>query len=125
MSGMEELDATLSDVRFTAAQMKAAVAALRHLPVRSEADVVEHAMILADFVRDQRIEPAETARMALRARIVAMDRWCGRHDPHGQTDVNAFFEASARAPLVQTEGGRGFEPVSFGELIELIAEVPF
>jgi hypothetical protein len=123
MGRMKELDATLSEVRFTAAQVKAAIALLR--PVQDEAGVVEHAMILADFVRDERIEPCDAAAIALHARIVAMDRWCARHDPHGQTDVDAFFEAAARAPLAWTEDGRGFEPMAFGELVEFIAELPF
>lgn len=124
MSPLEDLNATLSAVRFTAAQMKAAVAGLRHVPMFREADAVEHAAILADFVHEQRIEPADTAGVALHARIVAMDRWCRRHDPHGQADVNAFFEASAQAPLVETEDGRGFEPGAFAKLIERIAQVP-
>jgi hypothetical protein len=125
MSGMEDLNATLSAVRFTAAQMRTAVAALQHRPMQSEADVVEHATILADFVQDQRIEPLDVAGIALHARIVAMNRWCAGHDPYGQSNVDAFFVASARAPLVQTEAGRGFEPVAFAELIETIAEMPF
>ncbi len=122
---MEDMNAALSEVCFTAAQMKAAVAALQHVPVKSEIDVVEHWMILADFVREHRIEPAGHAAIAIHARVVAMDRWCSRHDSQGQSDVDAFFEASARAPLVQTEDGRGFEPSAFAELIKLIAEVPF
>jgi len=125
MTSMEDLNATLSAVRFSAAQVKAAVAALKPVSVLREADIVEQATILAEFVRAEGIEPAEYAGIALHARIVAMDRWCSRHDPHGQSDVDAFFEASARAPLVQTEDGRGFEPIAFAELIEILAEVPF
>lgn len=125
MGRMKELDATLSEIAFTAEQVKAAVAALQRRPVEGPADVVEHAMILADFVREQRIEPFDAAAIALHARIVAMDRWCGLHDPHGQTDVDAFFEAAARAPLVRTDEGRGFEPAAFGELIEFIAAMPY
>jgi hypothetical protein len=125
MTGMSDLAAILSAVRFSAEQMRTAVAALQYRPVESEADVVEHAAILVDFVRDRGIEPLDVAGIALYARIVAMDRWCARQDPHGQTDVDAFFEASARAPLVQTKAGRGFEPVGFAELIETIAEMPF
>lgn len=125
MNSMDDLNATLSAVRFSAAQVKAAVTALKPVPVLREADIVEHAAILADFVRAEGIEPTEYAGIALHARIVAMDRWCSRHDPHGQSDVDAFFEASARAPLVQTQDGRGFEPHAFAELIEVVAAVPF
>lgn len=121
MGRMKELDAALNEIVFTAGQVRAAVAAIGHRPIEAEADIVEHAMVLADFVREQRIEPVEAAGIALHARIVAMDRWCSLHDPHGQTDVDAFFEAAARAPLVRTNEGRGFQPVAFAELIEAIA----
>jgi hypothetical protein len=67
----------------------------------------------------------ELAGAGLHGRIMAMDRWCVRYDPEGQTDIDAFFEAAGRQPLISTNDGIGFEPVAFRELIEFIREMPY
>ena len=67
----------------------------------------------------------ELVSAGLHGRIMAMDRWCVRYDPEGQTDVDAFFEAAGRQPLISTNDGIGFEPVAFRELIEFIREMPY
>jgi hypothetical protein len=117
--------AAVNAVRITGAQLRAAIDAIQHIRVRSEADMVEHARILSAFADEYGFTPCHYAGPALHARAVALDRWCNLYDPHGQTDVDAFFEAGATAPLVETPEGLAFEPVSFAELIAFIAELPF
>ena len=117
--------AAINAVAVTGPQMKAAIEAIRHIVVRTEADAIEHAILLSRYAAERRLTPAEFAGPALHARAIAMDRWCARYDPLGQTDVEAFFEAAARAPLVGTQEGLTFEPVAFGELIEFVARMPY
>ena len=116
---------SLNSVHITGPQMHAALATIAHLPVRSDADIAEHGRLLAAFASDYGFQPATYARMALHARAIAMDRWCNLHDPFGQTDVEAFYEAGARAKLVRTEEGLGFEPAAFAELIRFVTEIPY
>lgn len=117
--------AAVNAVRMTGAQLRAAIETIQHIPVRSDADIVEHARILSAFADEYGFAPRDYAGPALHARAVALDRWCNRYDPHGQTDVDAFFEAGATAPLTETPEGMAFEPLSFAELIAFIAELPF
>lgn len=117
--------AALNAVVITGAQMRAAIEAIQHIQVRSEADAMAHGLILAAFAAEHGIMPEDLASRALHARAMAMDRWCQLHDPYGQSDVDAFFEASARSPLVETDNGIGFDPQAFGELVAFIAELPF
>ena len=116
---------TLNSVHITGPQMRAAVETIAHIPVRSEADVAEHGRLLADFARDYGFAPAAYAGMALHARAIAMDRWCNIHDPFGETDVDAFYEAGARAKLVRTEDGLGFDPEAFAAIIRFMTDVPY
>jgi len=58
----------------------------------------------------------------------ALSRWIDGvrpMTPFGDSDVDAFFDAGARARLVDTGAGIGFERESFGELIAFIAEIPW
>jgi hypothetical protein len=116
--------AAINAVAITGPQMRAAINAIAHIQVRSQADAVQHARILGDFAREYGF-PSNYAGPALHARAVAMDRWCRLHDPHGQTDVDAFFEAAGRFPLTQTEQGMAFEPEGFADLISIITDMPF
>lgn len=116
---------SLNSVHITGPQMRAAVDMIAPIPVRSEADIAEHGRLLASFASDYGFEPAAYAGMALHARAIAMDRWCNLHDPFGQTDVEAFYEAGARAKLMRTDEGLGFDPEAFAELIRFVTEIPY
>lgn len=115
--------AALNAVAITGPQIRAAIEAIQHIPVRSDADVVEHGRILRAFAVEYRFP--EGAGAAFLARAIAMDTWCHRYDPFGQTDVAAFFEAGATCPLIETDEGVAFDPQIFGDLIAFITELPF
>lgn len=117
--------AALNAVAITGPQMRAAIAAIQHIQARSEEDGIEHGRLLAMFAKEHGFTPAAYAGPALHARAIAMDSWCQRYDPYGQTDVDAFFEAAARCPLIETEHGVAFDPDTFAELATFIAELPF
>lgn len=116
---------SLNSVHVTGTQMQAAVETIAAIMVRSEADIAEHGRLLAAFAADYGFEPSAYAGMALHARAIAMDRWCNLHDPLGQTDADAFYEAGARANLIRTDEGLGFDPAAFAELIQFITEIPY
>jgi hypothetical protein len=120
-----DLLAALNAHCFTAAQMRAAVDAIKHVQIRGPADIREHARLLCAFAARQGLGESDQMIESLHGRIVAMDRWCGLHDPHGQSDVDAFFEAAGRQPLVATDAGLGFDAAAFRELIDFIVEMPF
>lgn len=115
----------LNSVHITGAQMRAAIETIAAIPVRSEADVAEHGRLLAAFASDYGFEPVPYPGMALHARAIAMDRWCQLHDPLGETDTDAFYEAGARAKLQRTEEGLAFDPSQMTELIRFATEVPY
>jgi hypothetical protein len=79
---------------------------------------------LQKLARRLDLKPHGLAGHALHARLIALENWRGGDRPAGE-DRKAPLEAAARAPLVQTEEGIGFEPVAFGELVEFIEEMPF
>ncbi len=116
--------AAINAVEMSGPQMRAAVDAIRHVPIRTQNDALEHARILSGFAKEYGF-PSPYSGPALHMRVNAMDRWCRGYDPEGRTDRNAFFEAAARHPLVQTERGMAFEPASFGELVQFITDMPF
>ena len=117
--------AAINSVALTGPQLRAAIETIEHIPVRSESDMVRHAQLLSGFAAEYGFKPEFYAGPALHARAMALDRWGHRYDPCGLTDKDAFFEAGARAPLVETPAGIGFEPVAFGELIAAIDDMPF
>jgi len=117
--------AAINAVAITGPQLKAAYEAVQPIKIRSQADAAEQARLLRGFADEYGFTPAAYAGPALHMRIVAMDRWCRAHDPRGETDRDAFFGAASRQPLVQTETGMAFEPVSFAELIQFITDLPF
>lgn len=117
--------AAINAVAITGPQLKAAYDAVQHIKIRSQADAAEQARIMRGFADDYGFTPADYAGPALHMRIVAMDRWCRAHDPRGETNPDAFFEAAGRQPLIQTETGMAFEPESFAELIQFITDLPF
>lgn len=117
--------AELNRVKITGPQMRAAIETIQHVQVRSKDDAREHARLLKQFAADYGFTPAAVAGTALHARAIAMDRWCHRYDPHGQTDIDAFYEAGARAPMIDSTEGPMFEPKEFGELVQFYAEMPF
>ena len=117
--------ASLNNVHVTGQQMRAAIETIAQTPLRSEADVAGHGRLLAAFASEHRLSPAAYAGMALHARAIAMDRWCALHDPFGQTDVDAFYEAGARAKLMRTDEGLGFDHRQFSDLIQFSTEVPY
>jgi hypothetical protein len=117
--------AALNAVAITGRQMRAAIEAIQHVQIRTEADVIEHGRLLAAFASEYGFKPAIGASSALHARAIAMDLWCQQYDPYGQTDIDAFFEAGGRCPLIETDKGVTFDPQVFAELVEYIAEMPF
>ena len=117
--------ADLNDQCFTGAQMRAAVEAIKHVRVRSPADILEHVRLLRAFAALQSLGTSDLVLESLHGRIIAMDRWCALHDPHGQSDADAFFEAAGRQSLVATDEGLGFDARAFRELIDFIIEMPF
>lgn len=122
---LEESMTLLNAVPITGAQLEAAAGLIAHIQVRSLADMQAHALILQDYARSLGFDPERVASAALHARIAAFDKWCAEFDPHGETDRAAAFEAAAQAPLINNEHGVAFEPISFRELINFIAELPF
>ncbi len=117
--------ATLNAVVITGPQMRAAIESIQHVVIRTEADVIEHGRILAAFADEYGFKPKHYAGVALHARAVAMDLWCQKYDPYGQTDVDAFFEAGALCRLIDTGHGSGFDPDVFADLIAYVTEMPF
>lgn len=117
--------AAINEVSITGPVMRAAIQAIQGIQIRSPADVAEHGKLLAVFACDHEVTPEAFGGQALHARAIAMDRWCNRYDPFGQTDVDAFFEAGARAPLVETDEGMAFDAEAFAELIQFHAELPY
>ena len=115
----------LNSVHITGTQIRAAIETIAQIPVRSDADVAEHGRLLAAFASDYGFEPAAYAGMALHARAIAMDRWCQLHDPFGETDVDAFYEAGARTKLQRTDEGLAFDPLQVAELIRFASEIPY
>ena len=105
--------------------MRDAVAAIQTVLGRIEADAFRQGLALSAFVSEACIGPEDYAAPALHARVIAMDAWCNAYDPFGQNDVDAFFEAAGRQPLLQTNEGMRFDPVAFRELIAFISELPF
>jgi len=117
--------AAINSVAITGPQLRAAIETIEHIHVRSETDMLRQAHLLSAFAAEYRFKPEFYAGPALHARAMALERWGYRYDPNGRTDKDAFFEAGARAPLVETPEGVGFEPVAFGELITSLEEMPF
>lgn len=115
--------AALNAVVITGPQMRAAIGAIQHIPIRSDADVLEHGRILRAFAEEYGFP--EGAGAAFLARAIAMDTWCHHYDPYGQTDVDSFFEAGATCSLIETDEGVAFDPAGFAELIAFIAGMPF
>lgn len=105
--------------------MRAATETIQHVQMRTEADGREHAKLLRKFAADYGFLPAALAGPALHSRGIAMYRWRNLCDPLGQTDIDAFYEAGARAPIVNGAEGPAFEPKDFGELVQFYAEMPF
>lgn len=117
--------AAINSVVLTGPQLRAAIETIGHLPVRSEADMIAHARLLSAFAEEYGFKPEFYAGPALHARAMALDRWGFRYDPYGLTDKDAFFEAGARAPLIETAEGPSFEPGAFAELIVFLQELPY
>lgn len=103
-------------VPVTGAHLARAIDTIRHIAVRSPADVAEHGRRLAAFAHEHRM--GDYGGPALHARAIALDRWAAVHDPFGDTDINGFYAAGATAPLVETDEGLGFDPGSFAEQID-------
>jgi len=117
--------AAINAVAITGPQLRAAYQSIQHVPLRTQDDARAHARILHGFARNYGFTPPEYAGSALHMRIVAMDRWCRAHDSRGETDRDAFFDAAARQPLIQTGTGMAFEPESYAALIQIITDMPF
>ena len=117
--------AAINSVTLTGPQLRAAIERIQHIPVRCEGDMIRHAQLLSAFAEEYGFKPEFYAGPALHARAMALDRWCHRYDPCGLADKDAFFEAGARAPLIDTPEGASFEPIAFGQLIEFLEEMPF
>jgi hypothetical protein len=61
---------------------------------------------------------------AAEARLSALAHWRELHEPLEVKPV-VLSEAAARAPLMVTEDGPAFDPATFRDLLEFIAEMPF
>jgi hypothetical protein len=116
--------ASVNAVAITGPQMRAAIEAIQHIPLKTQGGASEHARMLREFAREYGFA-SDYAGPALHMRAVAMDRWCRLHDPESKTDRDAFFEAAGRFPLTQTDKGMAFEPEGFAELIQFITDMPF
>lgn len=103
-------------VPLTGKHLARAIDTIRHIAVRSPADIAEHGRRLAAFALEHKM--GEYGGAALHARAIALDRWAAVHDPFGDTDVNGFYAAGATAPLVETDEGMGFDAGSFARQIE-------
>lgn len=82
-------------------------------------------MVLQAYALDARFADEAIAGAALHARVTALAKWTAVHDPLRQSDPRAVFEATARHPLVETDGGIGFEGSSFQEMVLFIEELPW
>jgi hypothetical protein len=117
--------AALNGVSVPAPAMRAAIDAIQHIQIKCDAGAIQHAEILIELADDMGLEPEAHAASALHARAIALDRWCERHDPYGQTDIEALFQAAARCPLIEYENGLAFDPETFRDLMSVIIELPF
>lgn len=120
-NGVERLNA----VALTGAELEAALRAIAALPGPEQRDPVMQSLMLQAFVERANITGGVAASAALHARMTALDAWTRDHDPNRDANAEAVMEAAARQPLVETDGGIGFEPVSFSELILFVEQLPF
>ena len=115
----------LNAVALTGAQFEAAMRAVAALPEQSRHSPAAQALALQAFADHEGIAGSVFASAALHARMAALDAWTRDHDPRREANAEAVMEAAAHQSLSQTENGIGFDPVSFGELILFVEELPF
>ena len=58
-------------------------------------------------------------------RQTALEHWRAANDTDAGTDPATMIEAAMRAELIGAGEDARFEPVSFGELVTFITELPF
>jgi hypothetical protein len=80
---------------------------------------------LAELAETARLPAPRLAAPALHVRVTALIEWCRRHPLRRVPNSYALHEAAARAPLVDGPAATGFEPLSFGELVDFLADTPF
>ncbi|AUW57438.1 hypothetical protein C1T17_04295 [Sphingobium sp. SCG-1] len=89
--------------------LEAALKILAALPAHLYARPVAQALALQAYAREAGFED-EAASAALHARVTALAKWTGAHDPGRQSDPGSVVEAAARFSLAETEAGIGFKP---------------
>lgn len=57
-------------------------------------------------------------------RVEALLAW-RQQNPSARDNEDALLEAASQAVIVETDAGPRFEPASFAELVDFIAELPF
>lgn len=117
--------AQLNSVALTGAQIAAALQILAGLPEPQRDDPLAQAVALQTYALDTGFSDVAIAGAALHARVTALAKWTALHDPLRQSDPEAAIEATARHPLVEADGGIGFEGAAFQEMILFIEELPW
>lgn len=117
--------ARLNAVPLSGAQVAAALEVLALLPAKHREDPRSQAAVLQAYARDVGLAEDALAGAALHARVTALAKWTAAHDPLRQSNAEAVIEAAARHPLVETDGGIGFEAPAFQEMILFIEELPW
>lgn len=115
----------LNAVALTGHQIAAALQVLALLPAEQRDDPRAQAIVLQAYTLDAGFADEVTAAAALHARVTALARWTAAHDPLRQSEPEAVIEATARQPLVETDGGIGFEGAAFQEMVLFIEDLPW
>jgi hypothetical protein len=76
-------------------------------------------------IQDSDKRPAVPEADALRARVTALAAWRSAHDPRRASNDPAMLDAAAMFPLGLLDGGLGFEPAGFQDMIMFIEEMPW
>jgi hypothetical protein len=115
----------LNAVPLSGAQVAAALEVLSLLPAAHRDDPRSQATVLQAYARDAGFADDATAGAALHARVTSLKKWTAANDPLRQSNAEAVMEAAALHPLVEIDGGIGFEAPAFQEMILFIEELPW
>jgi hypothetical protein len=115
----------LNAVRIDADQISGGIGALWGLPSYARNSAGARRVALMAWMSACPPADRDGVVEALAVRIAALDRWTAAHDPEGLSDADAAIEAAARHALAEQPDGIGFDPVSFGELVGFVEEMPF
>jgi hypothetical protein len=117
--------ASLNAVTLSSAEIATALQVAALLPQAAQREPISQAEALQTHVAEAGRGGAPAASAALHARLTALAKWTGTHDPGRQSDPEAVIAAAAQFPLSDLDTGVGFEPAGFQEMILFIEELPW